>query len=886
MCRRIVLIDQNETKDYTRYYGSGIGSEIYTLQGLESMPRDEKEKILTIGQGDAVLLVGAEPFKYLQSFYHFGIRNENYFDCSKLRRLSIEGGGFVKCIVDFPDNSVVNDFMSREFTTPRDFSWFKQKVLHTFEESCSFLNWIDCLPQTEPLGFDYEASGMALDKWFEISGASLCNNNYGAFISFTDIRRYSTKEQYEYILDLFRKILQERMSYIWVYNQLYEFQVSHRILKFVDLYNLCDAGIINVLDGNHLKKYSLKWTAQNVIGATVWDTDFDRLEELLDKMYFDTIGKTKKERKKVLKVTPDNYKNTPEWNEICSRYPNYIQEFELLISEYWGYPFMNIPSDILGYYCNLDAFYTLQIYLARKDIYSEEAFQTFLDNSRLGARLHASGLYIDEPYRLKYQKECHRMMAWGITYTATARCKIKMEKHSKLMANIKKYNQTSRILLENNKFFNGNPVEITKFLLTDNLDCIDAYDTGIDEGKLLMTYGQVFAEDFIDIVKTSMTEVKFKGKIDQGIARKKKIIGVISEKLIPLLGLDKLKITGKHIELEKYLYYERAYQELCNISKTQLNDINNIPDSIYGFGQTFNLLDYSTFISNNYFKCKSPIENDIIVEEMFNLYQNESSFIAALSESIQQLPGEKKENFYKDLGINNIEVAYNHFMSEWESYYKTGVSNIYPKKIFDLAILFWRDGIEVETAKDVHPVKDVWADFIGFTTQSQFFSEFNNQFDLYGAPFDEKDLHENFFFMRKFTINYLLYKKYSKVLSTYIDGMFKANNKWVIEGEDHIPLREADPGEPGAVEKCFVHYEVNTKSSKRWSSGFHTIISHSDLKDCIIPPYHYDEFGNRIDEGFVETYFDISSAEVKAAGFASLDPDLIDKFQKGEDIRN
>ena len=206
MCRRIVLIDQNETKDYTRYYGSGIGSEIYTLQGLESMPRDEKEKILTIGQGDAVLLVGAEPFKYLQSFYHFGIRNENYFDCSKLRRLSIEGGGFVKCIVDFPDNSVVNDFMSREFTTPRDFSWFKQKVLHTFEESCSFLNWIDCLPQTEPLGFDYEASGMALDKWFEISGASLCNNNYGAFISFTDIRRYSTKEQYEYILDLFRKI--------------------------------------------------------------------------------------------------------------------------------------------------------------------------------------------------------------------------------------------------------------------------------------------------------------------------------------------------------------------------------------------------------------------------------------------------------------------------------------------------------------------------------------------------------------------------------------------------------------------------------------------------------------------------------------------------------
>ena len=49
-------------------------------------------------------------------------------------------------------------------------------------------------------------------------------------------------------------------------------------------------------------------------------------------------------------------------------------------------------------------------------------------------------------------------------------------------------------------------------------------------------------------------------------------------------------------------------------------------------------------------------------------------------------------------------------------------------------------------------------------------------------------------------------------------------------------------------------------------------------------PYHIDENGNIVNEDFIETYFDISSAEVKAAGFASGDPDLIDKFNKGEDI--
>ena len=83
------------------------------------------------------------------------------------------------------------------------------------------------------------------------------------------------------------------------------------------------------------------------------------------------------------------------------------------------------------------------------------------------------------------------------------------------------------------------------------------------------------------------------------------------------------------------------------------------------FLKRFNLLDYSKYISENYFKCKSPIENDEIVSEMFSLYKTETSFIAALSESLQQLPGEKKDEFYSSLGINNINSAYEHFMIEW-----------------------------------------------------------------------------------------------------------------------------------------------------------------------------------------------------------------------------
>jgi hypothetical protein len=161
-------------------------------------------------------------------------------------------------------------------------------------------------------------------------------------------------------------------------------------------------------------------------------------------------------------------------------------------------------------------------------------------------------------------------------------------------------------------------------------------------------------------------------------------------------------------------------------------------------------------------------------------------------------------------------------------------------------------------------------------------------YDLYvlcGLNIEDRDSWSKEF---EWLYNFRVYKKYAKLNSTYVgsDGMFKKSNRFVIEGEDHIPIRYADPSEPGAVEKCFVHYEVNTKSSKRWSSGFHTIISHGDCKDVLCPPPTWDQSGNIIYGGSDQllTYFDISSAEVKAAGFASGDPDLIAKFNAGEDI--
>lgn len=812
MNRRIILVDKEKTPDYAKFFGCGLGSDIYTVQQLQAIDGDS----LKLGPGDGILLVGAEPFKYLQEFYHFGIRSENYFDCSKLRRLSIEGGSFAKVIMEdeFPEPDVANYFMSAEFTTLRDFSWFQHKVISTYKESITFLDWLISQPEETDFGFDYEASGMATDKWFDWSGVSLCTVQYGGFISFTDLKHNGmTEEEYVKLKEKLAYFLTTRMEHLWTYNMQYEFQVSHRMLG-VDLYNLRDASVYNILDGNHLKKYSLKWTANMVLETEVWDSEFDWISEIIDSMLFETVGKLKKDKHKELRVTPDNFKDTDEWATLCQRYPDYIQEFEALILEYWGNPFMCIPSRILGHYCNLDAFYTLMIHEVRKKEYSQIAIDTFCDNIRLAARLHSCGIPKWEDYRMDYGKYCREQMAWGITYCAEARCQIKMRKHAKLMANIKKYNPICQKLLEMGKFYNGDALEIVKNILVENIDTIDAYETGVNEGALVMKFGPDFASDFIDKLKETMTEIKFKGKVDSSVVRKKKLLGVMAEKITPILGLDKLKLGNKHVELEKYIYYETAYRELMKVSKNQLNDIMNIPDKIYIFGRYYDLLEYSDMISDNYFKCKSPIENDEIAMEFADLYKYQVSYVAAMFESTQQL--DNADKFYSTQGIVKVEDGFNHFMTEWKDWCnQVSRQYSYPDKVFNLALMHWRN-ISAGKFGDGDQIKEAVTNINGYTCQAQFFPSCNDEYEEYGKVFEEKDLNEDFFFLRKFTLNYLLYKKYSKLLSTYIEGMFLQSDKCVIENPDnHVVIREADPDEPGATIRMLPKFQCMEKSSKR-----------------------------------------------------------------------
>lgn len=861
MNKRIILIDDDPALGINLYQWFGSGQTlVYTLSQLSGFTDSERDDVLDLRETDAAILVGPGAFRVIHERYHIGIRGENYFDCSHLRRIGLDSGAFIKVYheSDKPDPAFLQFWASPDYTKKRTFSGYTWNVVKTYEEALPYLKYFMDLDCKIRMGFDYETSGMPMEVDLIITGAAICANRHSVFFSFTEIHRNSGQQKYELFMAAFGDIFKVHAENMWTYNLQFEQQVTWRFWGLECEFP--DTSVLNVEDGLHSKNYSLKWSIQRLLGGgdTVtpgladidkwaseggivpWDTDFDRLGDLMDSMFFEVQQipgtKGKKSVEKVLKVTPDTYQGTQEWSEICRLYPGYVSEFERLIQENFGKPFCCIPADILGYYCCLDAFYTVEAIDEHYDRYTPVCHEVFLNNLKLGALLHRGGMFKDETFRASYEEECRHIEAYGITYCATARCYWKMAEHRKKMANPKKYNPLWLKLMNRQEFHNGDPLEITKTLLANNIN--EAYDTGFDEGRFMMIYGEDFAAWLSGKLADRMKEIKFKGKIDSGIVRKKKLLGLISEDLKEYLGLPEDGLGEKHTELEKFMWYERAYKGFLKIWNQGFG-IDAVPKDIWFLGKSMPRDEYTKYVMDTFFKCSSPIDSAKITKELIMMFPSETTFLTTIYSGINKLPDGK--NFYGNLEITDPETAYNHFMQEWQIWWNnsdkkgvictwpTGYTPGYPMEIWRDAYKYWGSiGAKKEPEEDL---TTTWDSFDGYLKQSTYF-KFKDDWDLMRQPYTENDWNMNRFdLMRKLLLHIMLYKKYRKMRTAYTAGgksgldddkpaMFCATDREVIvDPKTLMPIRYAVPGEPGAMTKMFPHYEICKKETKRWSSG-------------------------------------------------------------------
>lgn len=874
--RRILIYVQGEFNVADYFTTPLSNADVVIIDSDPNVPNRESVIPNDLSEGDAVMLIGATAFDLFKKKYHLGIRRENYYDCSLLDRLAFHTGGFCRVIHSLPQLTldVICQFMGEAFTIRLDTSHFRTGILKDSTSSIEFLNRQTEYPLGSSFSFDYETSGLSFDSEFYVSGFSIANQDGEAcFVAITDIRIYEGEESVFNVYEALKAFLLKHQRSVWVMNLSFETQVTWRELGIE--VELCDGKVYNVMDGLHSKDYSLKWTAQRLLKSDVWDYEFDLLSGIINDMFFDTVpdGKSKVKTIKVRKPNWRDYKNLPQWHKICQLYPDYIQEFEVLIERFQGNQFMCIPSDILGKYCNLDAIFTLWIHLANRSRFTEKCNDTYQDNIRLGARLARGGMYKDENFRQIYNKECDKMMAYGITYSALVRLTYQMNALEKRVKVIHRYHPLVQSLMKRGEFHGGDIVEISKYLLSKNLD--DTSTSGLSSGSLMMKYGEDNSNLIVRLFEEAKVNAKFKGDVDETIIRKKKVIGLFAESLKSELGLD--RITPRDIDTASWAFYRLKRDELYKVYLKYFKDVSNIdPDAIIKWeGVKMTLPEFTEIIHDTYIPLRSPKESANIVAELTDLFKLETVWLSTINASVNTLEG--GTDFYKNKGITDINLGFEHYKFHYKTYcentkrgvcvWPSSVKCEYPMEIFLTSNRFWKSTEEDD-------MKTTWAKMAGYRKQADFF---NVDWRDVAEPFDlDMFSHpDQFKTMRKIIAHIMIYKKYSKVKTTYIEGLFLENDRHRIDTDCFIPLRDCTEEEIaqgiGSV-KMYPNYEVLKKETKRWSSPYHTIISKSDIK-CVIntPPGH------------LLSYFDISSAEVRTAAYISGDPVMINLFETKQD---
>lgn len=770
---------------------------------------DDDHQLLS---GNDYMIVGKSAYDHIKEIYHLGVRNEYLGDLETLKWNRIQTNIRIKWFQRLPD---MNDFI--DFFDQSESSYVIQAKSIILKDEMVMLEWLEYFYKLDDLlGFDYETSGFPEDVSQITMGFSISDDSYSVYFDYTSVKDRATFDAAH------KKVLDKNSRRMCVYNSMFEKGTTYRRIPY--LYPFIDAAVINIIEERNWKRYSLKYTGQKVLEAESWDDDFDYLVDMLTSF------------------TEGHIEEGEMRTNLSIRYPEHA---EWIASEIirTDDPYASIPAEILGVYCNKDAYNTLQIVKYAINKYGYDCVDHYNANLELGARLSLGGAYKDYKLWQDYLSRTNWYLAFSSFHQAYYFVKNKYLEF-KDSVDVSSYNPLIQTLLDDGVLDADSYFWTMKNLVLKYIN--ENYEFGLDENAFIEKYGPEIYSKVVEILK------EYVDVVDHSISRKRSLFSDLEVYLEELIG-EPLNSEEMNKAVTKR-YYDITFESMTE-ALPQFFTAHDIKETVQFEGKTF-----KTWEVINRFLEIYPISSPASWDEYYEMFANDYFEVDLCLRLIDE--HEEIRNFFETIDRETPEVDLRKIfqfisssITENEKGEKVNALEENYTEVMESLITqkYWFDFVERSCFLPLD-MKAYYPEFYEHSLNLTDYNILDDRYTTYCLVYTCMNLWKKFFKVRQ-----------------YLEGMLESSDAFVTKPDKyHLNIPQIEGKDAVKMYGSFNPCQV---SSKRWSAGFHTIPATLDLKRIFNAP-----------EGHLMVYFDTSAAEVRAIAYKSGDPKMIALFESGADF--
>jgi hypothetical protein len=478
---------------------------------------DELIKEFYSNEDNRILMLGEDTFNRVSKLVHFPIRKAKYKTLFGLPALTLSSGCKVKvqpkwdkwaCMSIFKE-SWITAICPDEPTVSKKFKSYNDEAKNT-------LRTLIELPKGTIFGFDYETSGLPnkhieqmnpeyyklqgrkcevdkiTGKTFQVTGASICSEFRESYY-FDFLSIFKSDKAKEFFYD-FIEFLTKHSETCWVYNAHFETQVSYILFHIFFIFQ--DAAAVNYIRGRNMYRQSLKVTTQDLLHIRSWDDAFDDLVDGLNYLLSEAYQVNWDEGTVVQDGLTYIWYESPYFRDLFMPYgeDNYLEAMELAKNSFMN-PFLCIPADILGKYCNVDSYSTMELARYMYDKYSKECVDVFTANLRFHVYLNATGNFIDALEFRRQNDVANKASNWGMLLTWQMITKLEIEETEVPNEEPNKGSEILTWCVNNRIYYNKNNKVMLNAILNSVLNW--DYEYQVDTNLLKLAFPWDYSYDAI-----------------------------------------------------------------------------------------------------------------------------------------------------------------------------------------------------------------------------------------------------------------------------------------------------------------------------------------------------------------------------------------------------